>query len=341
MKGTAVRHPTEGIRTPAVGRPSDTPSAITRLLPVLAVVASVFLDAGTAHAQLNKAYDDYYKPMQEYGSTLKRFADSDDSRREYDAVKSLSEKYVDRLERMADPVNSIGSRFADSQNRDWAGNVSRRTLSSIAKAKDKADAVRRKADSKSDAKSEIADLQQALTDLSDNFKDLWKSHEERRQKLIDETIAAREKWLNATKDDRKPLDEAQRLWGAAREREVAVTGKRNDAMRAYLSAIDANDRARSALFSGGTVTPDELKSRREAYSKSFDSMLAAKKSAMQLETEIAESGKVVQSALADVQKAWDAYEKQFRSGDSILATDLMAAHQRAAEFAAEYKQFSW
>lgn len=319
-------------------------SRMTCFVPVAALFRTLFhvaafaVFSSVALAQLNVAHDDCYKPLQDYSSKLRTFAESEESRKDFDGIKSLAEKYVERLNAMAERIRAIGGQFSDSSNRSWASDVRGATLDAISRAKDKADALRQRADSKSDTKSETHDLQEALAGLSDRYRDLWKAHESRLKQLSDDQTAARDKWYAETKDDRKPLDEAMAQWNAIREKLDEISRKRSDSSKRFLAAAADADRARTDLH-GARLTPDEFRSRYETYSRTFEVMLAAMKAADQLEKEVSDTEKALDAAWAKCQQMESAFEREFSEGNSLLNNELKAVILRAAEFVQEYRSF--
>lgn len=323
-----------GIFTCCGFRPS---TLVLMIMPVL-----VALLATRATAQLNKAYDDGYKPMLDLASNLKDLVDSDTKRGDFSAVRDLGDKYMNYLEKLTSAMEKVGDKFSDGDSQSWARDARSTTLSSAKEARRKAEELRARGDNKQDCKAEAIDLQQRLTDLSDQFKSCWKAHEERRQKLMDAYNTTRDKWWDATKDDRRPVDDLAKKAGDLRNKRNELQVRADEASKLFMKVQDQCDQTRAALHDVKVdeKNPDELNDRFKAWVAADDLLKKVTDAAVRADRELADADKAYGDAEADLQKAVDKYIRDEADGNDLYKL-VLERHKRAYELAQEYKPFSW
>lgn len=313
----------------------------TAAVELLVAMLALMLPTARALGQFNQAYNDGYKPMLGLAGSLKDLIDSDTKRQDFDAVRALGTNYVKYLDATVTGLQAIGSKMKDSDSESWARATRSAPVIAAQKAKAKAEALQAKGDKKGDCKAEALDLMAALAEVSDTFKECWKAHEARRQELMDRYNVAREKWWNATKEDRRPVDEKGQKAASLREASVKAQATAERAQRGYLTAQDECDKARSELYKAeGTRTPDEVKQRYEAWCKAEDMVKRLAAAVTAADKEAAEAAKAHIEAENDFQKAAETYIKEAVEGDELYKI-VLGYHAKAYDINQEYKAFSW
>lgn len=292
-------------------------------------------------AQLNQAYDNGYKPMLDLAGTLRDLADSSSRREDYAAAKDLGTNYASRLERVIAGMENLGRNFRDGDNESWGRSVRSTTLSTAKTARGCAEELRARGDNRQDFQAQAKNLQRALTDLSDAMKSCWRAHEERLAELRDRYESTRAKWWDATKEDRRPVDDMGKRMVAAREKCNELTQRSTNAGRLYMQAQDQCDKARAELFnSGRDRTPDEVRRRYEEWKAAEDLVKRVAAAAASAEKDAADATRAYADAYNEWQKASDNYTKEAVEGDTLYQL-VLQRHARLFELAQEYKQFSF
>jgi hypothetical protein len=209
------------------------------------------------------------------------------------------------------------------------------------KVKKHADLVCSKGEAQQDCKGDALNLQEAMKELDTEMKKSHRMHEEHSRKVNDVYISMRDRWWNASKDDRKPLDELAKKAASLRDKRNELQTKANQATKLYLSAQDECDKARSELYrQDKSRSPDEVKSRYEAWSKAEDLVKRVAAASAQVSKEDAEVAKAHIEAENELAKAQETYTKEAAEADEPFKI-VLQMHAQAFEFNQEYNPFSW
>lgn len=327
------------VAVPGVNR--SAPSSTTWSFVSIGLAMALALFACALPAQLNQAYDNGYKPMLDLAGTLRDLADSSSRREDYSAAKDLGANYVSRLERVIAGLENLGRNFRDGDNESWGRSARSTSLSAAKTARSLADELRAKGDNRQDFQGQAKNLQRALTDLSDAMKACWRAHEERLAEARDLYESTRSKWWDATKEDRRPVDDMGKRVVAAREKCNDLNSRSANAGRIYLQAQDQCDKARSELFnSGRDRSPDEVRRRYDEWKTAEDLVKRVAAAAASAEKDAADATRSYNDSYNEWQKAMDNYTKEAAEGD-LLYQLVLQRHARLFELAQEYKPFSF
>jgi chromosome segregation ATPase len=309
-----------------------------------AIVPLLLLFATPARAQLNKAYDDGYRPMLDLASQLKDLADSAEKRAAYSSVKDLANRFKDKLDIILNAFEyslSSSGKLKDGDNISWFRATISPTQASTRAAKTRAERLYAKADAGSDSKAEVIDLQVALTDLSDTFKKCWQEHNDRLQKLRDIYVSTLERFKDSTRDARRPINDLGARVNDARDRLNDLTARARDAGRVYIDAQDQVDRARADLFNADvTRTPDEVKAKYDAWTRADDLAKKVELLLVDADTKAADAQRTFSDALAAWEKAMAEFDKK-EADSNLLYALVLDRHKKMFEMGQEYRPFSW
>ncbi len=310
------------------------------IVPAVLVLV-VFLGTAPAAGQLNTAYTEGYKPMLELAGPLREMEGSAVKRADFSAVKSLASNYISRLDRVIAGMENVGRNFKDGDNEGWGRATRSATLAQAKVAKGKAEQMRARADNSLDSQAQVIELQKSLTDLSDEFKKCWELHERRLRETDDNFRSVFQRWFDATKDDRRPLDELAKKAGERRDRANEVRKRADELSNAFSNALDLSDRARTEMLRNDPkLTPDEVRAKYEAWKKTDDLVLAMGKAVKTMDEALDAAEKAYDEARNEHVRAVENYQRETAEGDQLYQI-VRSRHQRAYEMHQEYKSFSW
>jgi predicted nucleic acid-binding Zn-ribbon protein len=314
----------------------------TAYLWASAACAGWLLVAIQAGAQLNKAYDTDYWQLKDLADDLNNAANASSDNRDFPALSTMAQRFSDRMDSLAKDLDGIGSVVQESDNRSGVANIKGSAVDAARQASDKAKALKAAADSQSDPTSQISDLRDALTTVSDDFRDVWKAHEAYRQKLDQDYTDASQKFRDSTQDFAIAVNDAWKRIGDAenlvKQKQDAFDASYKALAAAWSDAKAADDKVSSTItptanFGDILAAWDNKTSKDQAIKTASDAVGAARK-----DWNDSEAG--VQKAIDDYNKAQADYARLENDTASPLVKDCVQKNKLRIDFASEYKPIS-
>lgn len=321
------------------------PLGIRRRSPLFTLVLlACLLGAAPASAQLNRAYDEGYKPMLELDRYLAELADSAEKRAAYSAVKDLANRYIDRLDRIyAAFETSIGSsgKLKEGDNQSWIRMVASPAMAATREAKGRAEKLRARAEASQDSRAEVIEFRIALTNLTDALKRCWQEHQDRWQRLQDDYHGTLYRFNDSVRDTRRPVNDLGAKTGETFARLTEVTARSREASRIYMEALDIADRLRGELY-GADIrrTPEEWKAKLDAWVKADEIVRNVNAALVTANKAVDDAQRAHREAVTNWERALAEFDRK-EAESNLLYTLVLQRHRRAWEMAQEYRPFSW
>jgi hypothetical protein len=310
--------------------------SVPQRLGGLLFCCSLLLCSRASWAQLNKAHDECYRPMMDLSGKLNDCVNNAESRAKYDDVKSLAENYQSRLERMISYEESLGKEFKDSLNRDWANNMRRNLLDSTKLARERAESLKKKAGDKQDCAVEVKALAESLAKLSDSYKTTVTAHNDWLKKVLDDYTAVQNTWYDATKDDRKQIDESQIKYLQAVEKRKSMLEKQAKASEAFQKILEDDQKFRQTFQEAKDKRTDDVEKAQAAYKASRELVKRVGALLNEMEKEVKSLENEVLDRHAELMVALETYEKEAVQSDTTLTKEVLPRYNRMQEMKAEY-----
>ncbi|MGH7839228.1 MAG: hypothetical protein ACREQC_15565, partial [Candidatus Binataceae bacterium] len=201
-------------------------------------------------------------------------------------------------------------------------------------------------DAQSDPSSQISDLRAALTDVSDDFRAVWKAHEAYRTKLDQDFTDAVRKFQDSTRDDATAVYSAWQAIAAAedlvKQKQAAFEASyqtlkstwndlktASDTMNQKLAAAEIS----TSALSDATAAVAAWSIKGKAWTDASAALNSARKDWRDAEAN-------VQKTTDDFRAAQNDYEKLQNDKENPLVGDAIQKNKLRIDFASEYKPFS-
>jgi DNA repair exonuclease SbcCD ATPase subunit len=274
--------------------------------------------------------------MLDLSSKLNDCVNNAEARAKFDDVKSMAENYQSRLEKMVSYEESIGKEFKDGLNRDWANTMRGQLMDKTKVAKDRAEALKRKASDKQDCAAESKALAESLAQLTDAYKSVVSGHNDRLKRVLDDYSSVQNTWFENTKDDRKQIDESEIKYRQAVEKRKAMLEKQQKAAEAFDKILEEDQKIREQFQNTKEKTVDEVTKLEESYKKSRELVKRVGALVNEMEKEVKSLESEVLDRHAELMVALETYEKEAVQSDDTLTKEVLPRFVRMQEMKTEY-----
>jgi hypothetical protein len=289
-----------------------------------------------ARGDIPNTWSTGYRPAMELGDYLKEFVGSAEKRENYDAVKALGDKYVEKLNLVTAGIESAGKDIADGDVRDKIQVALSAGKQAAARCRDRAEKFRDKGANKQNCLADAIELQKEMEQFSKDMDKGWQELKEYGAVLDERFQSSQGRWEDLAKSVSKDVEDLGRRANEAREKAKDQRAKANEYARIAQGAREQADKLRAELFSrDAKLAPSDVESKFDTYTKTAELVARAFAAQTDAEKTAADTDRQYADAQAAFQKAADEFLK--KEGElNDLFKQVILHRKRLAYFRKEY-----
>ena len=259
----------------------------------------------------------------------------------YNKTKKKAQFCIGLLNELVNDLKTICDNCSQSDNKSAVSTVKSNVLRATQSALDKAERLKRRAESKQDPTSEIRELLSALREVKDKYRQAWKLHEDRLVQVTKEYQEVRKRWEDETKDDYRPVMAALGNYENAQRKTIELMNKYATSVTEYNTTAKnqqiADQELQKALAEGRPMA-DLIRLN--------DRNMVTEKGRITMSEKMNDLSALVSEAAASERKAYDAlfkaeriYKTEVEQGAALLKGEMMKKYELCEDFAGEYQRF--